>query len=144
MYHRWRNVCTSWNLVVMAKFLRSQDFKTTFKKYLACIFLSVIANSKKPSLPWRTLLCNFEFFQGTEAKKSESQKHYKFSRLTFLGLIAQEKLKITLEQIFLTVEQNNYGNKIPFMCMCWNLRLCKPRNAGTRCTFFLTFSNHKK
>ena len=46
--YRWGNVCTSWKLFVMAKFLRSQDFKTTFKKYPACIFLSVIANSKNP------------------------------------------------------------------------------------------------
>ena len=37
------------------------------------------------------------------------------SRFTFLGLITLEKFKITLEQIFLTVVQNNYGNKIPFL-----------------------------
>ena len=36
-----------------------------------------------------------------------------FSRLTFLGLSTLEKFKIILEQIFLTVAQNNYGNKIP-------------------------------
>ena len=31
-----------------------------------------------------------------------------------LGLKEMEKFKITLEQIFLTVGQNNYGNKIPY------------------------------
>ena len=35
------------------------------------------------------------------------------SRLTFLDLITLEKFKTSLEQIFLTVGQNNYGNKIP-------------------------------
>ena len=39
--------------------------------------------------------CNFEFFQGTEAKKSESQKHYKF--LAF-GL---EFAKLFLDSLFL-------------------------------------------
>ena len=38
-----------------------------------------------------------------------------FSWLTFLDLITLEKFKITLEQIFLTVGQNNYCNKIPFL-----------------------------
>ena len=28
---RWRRVCILWKLVLMAKFLKSQDFKTTFK-----------------------------------------------------------------------------------------------------------------
>ena len=50
--------------------------------------------------------------QGTEAKKSESQKLY--SQLTFLGLITMAKCEITLEQLFLTLGENNYGNKIPF------------------------------
>ena len=51
--------------------------------------------------------------QGTEAKKSESQKT--FSWLTFLGLITLEKFKITLEQIIQTVKgHNNYGNRIFF------------------------------
>ena len=36
-----------------------------------------------------------------------------FLRFTFLGLSTLEKIKITLEQIFLTVGQNNYGNKMP-------------------------------
>ena len=40
--------------------------------------------------------CNFEIFQGTEAKKSESQKHYKF--LAF-GL---EFAKLFLDSLFLT------------------------------------------
>ena len=31
----------------------------------------------------------------------------------FLRLSTLEKFKITLEQIFLTVGQNNYGNKTP-------------------------------
>ena len=41
--------------------------------------------------------------------------------LTFLSTL--EKVKITLEQIFLTVGQNKYGNKIPFSnfsCMFLN------------------------
>jgi hypothetical protein len=33
---------------------------------------------------------------------------------TFLDLITLEKFKITLEQIFLTVGQDNYGNRIFF------------------------------
>ena len=41
--------------------------------------------------------CNFEIFQGTEAKKSESQKHYKF--LAF-GL---EFAKLFLDSLFLTL-----------------------------------------
>ena len=38
-----------------------------------------------------------------------------FLRITFVGLGTLEKFKITPEQIFLTVGQNNYGNKIPFL-----------------------------
>ena len=37
----------------------------------------------------------------------------------FLGLSTMEKFKITLEQFFLTVGQNNYGNKIPLVYICW-------------------------
>ena len=75
----------------------------------------------------RTFHClnNFEFFLGTEAKKSESQKHYKFLAFglefaknfldsLFLASIPWKKIKIKVEQIFLTVGPNNYGNKIPF------------------------------
>mgnify|MGYP002050857676 CR=1 FL=1 len=42
-----------------------------------------------------------------------------FSWLIFLGLSFLEKFKITLEQIFLTVGQNNYGNKIPVKVLIW-------------------------
>ena len=56
----------------------------------------------------------------------------KFSRLTFLGLITLEKFKITLEQIFLTVGQNNYGNKIPDLTVTrgtlWSNNLFKSAN----------------
>ena len=38
-----------------------------------------------------------------------------FSRLTFLGLSTLEKFKIKLEKIVLTLVQNNYGNKIPYL-----------------------------
>ena len=43
---RWRTICISWKLVVLANFLKSQNFKTTTKKNLTCIFLFVRANSK--------------------------------------------------------------------------------------------------
>jgi hypothetical protein len=36
----------------------------------------------------------------------------------FSGLSTMEKFEITLEQIFFTVGQNNYGNKIPNACAC--------------------------
>ena len=54
------------------------------------------------------------------------------------------KIQITLEQIFLTVGQNNYGNKIPFLFQILNPRttteyclipgpfiLCISRDGGT-------------
>ena len=44
-----------------------------------------------------------------------------FSPLTFFGLSTLEKFKITLEQIFLTVGQNNYGNKIPGTSDAWSM-----------------------
>ena len=52
---RWHTVYISWKLVVVPKFLKPQNFKTTFQKYLTCIFLSLRANLKKNSLPWLTL-----------------------------------------------------------------------------------------
>ena len=67
-----------------------------------------------------------QFFRGTEAKKSESRKSFAnsrpnakkivmFSRFFFLGLITQEKFKITLEQTIQTVKgQDNSGNRIFF------------------------------
>ena len=45
---RWRTICISWKLVALAKFLKSQGFKSTFQKNLTCIFLSLRANSKNP------------------------------------------------------------------------------------------------
>ena len=44
-----------------------------------------------------------------------------FSQLTFLGLNTLGKLEITLEQNFLTVGQNNYGNKIPLSDKIYSL-----------------------
>ena len=61
------------------------------------------------------------------------QEFVMFLRLTFLGLSTLEKFKITLEQIFLTVGQNNYGNKIPFP-----LILLKT-NIGEFCIFYHFF-----
>ena len=57
---------------------------------------------------------------GTPYALGESQKFgiesaIFFSPLTFFGLSTLEKFKITLEQIFLTVGQNNYSNKIPIL-----------------------------
>ena len=52
---RWHTVYISWKLVVVPKFLKSQDFKTTFQKNLTCIFLSLRANLEKNSLCWLTL-----------------------------------------------------------------------------------------
>ena len=40
-----------------------------------------------------------------------------FFWFTFLGLSTLEKFKITLEQNCLTVGQNNYGNKIPYVTL---------------------------
>ena len=37
-------------MVVLAKFLKSQDFRIIFKKYLGCIFLHVIPNLKKTTV----------------------------------------------------------------------------------------------
>ena len=47
MDSRWCMICISWKLFVLAKFLKSQQFKTIFKKNPSCIFLSLRANSKK-------------------------------------------------------------------------------------------------
>ena len=50
--------------------------------------------------------------------KSESRNitnSWPFPGLPFLGLSTLEKFKIILEQIFLTLGQNNYGNKIPVL-----------------------------
>ena len=44
---RWHTVYISWKLVVVPKFLKSQNFKTTFQKNLTCIFLSLRANLEK-------------------------------------------------------------------------------------------------
>ena len=47
MDSRWCMICISWKLFVLAKFLKSQQFKTFIKKNPSCIFLSLRANSKK-------------------------------------------------------------------------------------------------
>ena len=51
---RWHTVYISWTLVVVPKFLKPQNFKTTFHKNLTCIiYLSEL--TEKNSLPWLTL-----------------------------------------------------------------------------------------
>ena len=85
-------------------------------------------HKKCQNLQQLEILDDFEFFQGTEPLEKWFSKTLQilvfrprlcktFSRLTFLGLITLEKFKITLEQIFLTVGQINYGNKIPFFIL---------------------------
>ena len=62
--------------------------------------------------------CNFEISQGTETKKSESQKHSRPKAKNLQNFFSThfswplEIFKITLD-FFFTVGQNNYGNKIP-------------------------------
>jgi len=59
-------------------------------------------------------LMSAEKREESSSSNEDSPQHFeiKHGGLNFTYVL--EKFKITLEQIFLTVGQNNYGNKIPF------------------------------
>ena len=87
-------------------FMRSLILVCSKLETVNCIFFSKIVRTYCEKWYFVTILvltyceknllqCNFEFFQGTEAKKSESQKHYKF--LAF-GLKFE---KLFLDSLFL-------------------------------------------
>ena len=75
----------------------------------------------------------------------------KWAWQAFLGLSTLEKLKIALEQIFLTVDQDNYGNKIHNISLIFPIiryvllalsNLCRVGiAAATLKYFFLNFCN---